>query len=88
MIGAGPTGREDFQGTMLHTAIWDDSFNSTGKNVAVLGYGATGVQITPAVQPIMKAIDHYVRGMVWVPPGGGTATQELKERGVNKNCSF
>ncbi|OCK74476.1 FAD/NAD(P)-binding domain-containing protein [Lepidopterella palustris CBS 459.81] len=78
-------GRELFKGTMLHTANWDDSFDPTGKRVAVIGYGATGVQITPAIQPIVKSLDHYVRGKVWVPPGGGTNFQELVERGAKKN---
>jgi len=78
-------GREKFKGTMLHTANWDDNFDPTGLKVAVLGYGSTGVQITPAIQPIVKQLDHYVRGKVWVPPGGGTNTEELIERGVENN---
>ncbi|KAK5285482.1 hypothetical protein LTR55_010919 [Exophiala xenobiotica] len=78
-------GREKFKGTMLHTANWDDAFDPTGKSVAVLGYGSTGVQITPAIQPLVKQLDHYVRGKVWVPPGGGTNTEELIERGAHNN---
>jgi len=78
-------GREKFKGKMVHTANWDDSYDVTDKNVAVIGYGSTGVQITPAIQPIVKSLDHYVRGKVWVPPGGGTNFQELAERGVEKN---
>lgn len=81
-------GREDYQGTMLHTANWDDNFDPTGKNVAVLGYGSTGVQVTPAIQPIVKHLDHYVRGKVWVPPGGGTCMEELIERGVSQNFDY
>jgi len=81
-------GREKFKGTMLHTARWDDSFDPEGKKVAVLGYGSTGVQITPAIQPLVKQIDHYVRGKVWVPPGGGTNMEELIERGAHNNCKF
>jgi cation diffusion facilitator CzcD-associated flavoprotein CzcO len=54
---------------MLHTADWDDNFDPANKKVAVIGYGSTGVQITPAIQPVVKHLDHYVRGKVWVPPG-------------------
>lgn len=79
-------GREKFKGTMLHTANWDDNFDPSGKKVAVLGYGSTGVQITPAIQPLVKELDHYVRGKVWVPPGGGTNMEELIERGAHNNC--
>ncbi|EXJ67391.1 uncharacterized protein A1O5_09404 [Cladophialophora psammophila CBS 110553] len=78
-------GREKFKGTMLHTANWDDNFDPEDKTVAVLGYGSTGVQITPAIQPIVKQLDHYVRGKVWVPPGGGTNTEELIERNAHMN---
>jgi cation diffusion facilitator CzcD-associated flavoprotein CzcO len=81
-------GREKIKGTILHTANWDDNFDPTGLKVAVLGYGSTGVQITPAIQPIVKQLDHYVRGKVWVPPGGGTNTEELIERGAHNNCKF
>jgi cation diffusion facilitator CzcD-associated flavoprotein CzcO len=78
-------GREEFQGKMLHTANWDDNFDPTGKTVAVLGYGSTGVQVTPAIQPIVKKLDHYVRGKTWVPPGGGTCGEELLERKAHIN---
>tara|TARA_R110002003_G_scaffold1993_8_gene23836 strand:+ start:3773 stop:4159 length:387 start_codon:yes stop_codon:yes gene_type:complete len=81
-------GRDKFKGKMLHTAQWDDDFDPTGKNVAVIGYGSTGVQITPAIQPIVKHLDHYVRGKVWVPPGGGTNMEELVERKAHINCKL
>jgi cation diffusion facilitator CzcD-associated flavoprotein CzcO len=32
-------GREKFKGKMMHTAAWDDEYDVTGKNVAVIGYG-------------------------------------------------
>jgi cation diffusion facilitator CzcD-associated flavoprotein CzcO len=73
---------------MLHTANCDDNFDPTSLKVAVLGYGSTGVQITPAIQSIVKQLDHYVRGKVWVPPGGGTNSEELIERNALNNCKF
>lgn len=65
----------------------DDSFKPTSENVAVVGCGGIGVQIMPAIQPIVKSIDHYLRGKIWVlPPGGRNATPEPNERGPNNNC--
>jgi cation diffusion facilitator CzcD-associated flavoprotein CzcO len=73
---------------MIHTANWDDDYNYRGKRIALIGYGATGVQIMPALQPDVEKIDHYVRGRAHVPPLGGTAGEELLERGVTKNCQY
>lgn len=44
-------GLTSFQGDLLHTANWPSAFNCDGKTVAVLGNGASGVQIVPAIQP-------------------------------------
>jgi cation diffusion facilitator CzcD-associated flavoprotein CzcO len=44
-------GRETFEGTMLHSANWDDSIQLESKRVAVIGSGSSGVQIVPNIQP-------------------------------------
>lgn len=38
-------GLKDFQGTVIHTALWPDEIDLGGKRVAVIGAGATGVQV-------------------------------------------
>lgn len=43
-------GLSDFQGKLIHTANWPEGYDYRGKTVAVLGNGATGVQIVPAIQ--------------------------------------
>jgi cation diffusion facilitator CzcD-associated flavoprotein CzcO len=40
-------GLADFAGTLMHTARWDVSVDLTGKRVAVIGTGASGVQVVP-----------------------------------------
>ena len=35
----------------MHTAAYDTSFEHKDKTVAVIGNGASGVQIVPAIQP-------------------------------------
>ena len=40
-----------FQGTLVHTARWPKNFDPAGKTVAVIGNGATGIQLLPEIQP-------------------------------------
>ncbi|KAM0820834.1 putative Sterigmatocystin biosynthesis monooxygenase stcW [Seiridium cardinale] len=52
-------GLQTFKGTLLHSARWDPSFDATGKHIAVIGNGSTGIQIIPVLQPQAKHIDAY-----------------------------
>lgn len=49
-------GLHDFQGTLIHTASWPKDFDYKGKTVAVIGNGASGIQLLPAIQPGMSII--------------------------------
>lgn len=40
-----------FKGQLIHTANWPKNFEYRDKTVAVIGNGASGVQIVPAIQP-------------------------------------
>ena len=42
-------GREDFAGTIVHPQFWPESLNYQGKNVVVIGSGATAATIVPAI---------------------------------------
>lgn len=44
-------GRETFQGSMIHSANWDDSIELKGKRIGVIGGGSSAVQIVPNIQP-------------------------------------
>ncbi len=48
-FNAGFKGRETFKGQVLHPQFWPEDFDYTGKNVVVIGSGATAVTITPAM---------------------------------------
>ncbi|KAI9730358.1 MAG: hypothetical protein M1834_005868 [Cirrosporium novae-zelandiae] len=78
------SGLHDFKGKLLHSADWDESYNPNNGTVAVIGYGPSGMQIIPALQPLVKSMQCYVRGKSWIAQYGPGA-DELKERGGGDN---
>ncbi|WP_238422544.1 NAD(P)/FAD-dependent oxidoreductase [Gordonia sp. 'Campus'] len=61
-------GIKDFAGTILHTADWQDGFDFTGKKVAVIGTGATAVQLIPEIAERADALTVFQRTPIWVVP--------------------
>ncbi|GME64886.1 Flavin-containing monooxygenase [Neofusicoccum parvum] len=59
-------GINDYKGFIRHSSNWDPSFDATGKTVAVIGNGASGIQVVPELQPIVKQLDHYARSPTWI----------------------
>ena len=44
-------GLEHYKGRIIHSAKWDTEYDFRGKDVAVIGAGASAVQIVPNLQP-------------------------------------
>jgi cation diffusion facilitator CzcD-associated flavoprotein CzcO len=61
-------GLSDFAGTVMHSARWDDSHDLAGEKVAVIGTGASAIQVVPAIQPIVDSLAVYQRTPAWVVP--------------------
>ena len=61
-------GAESFAGKTMHTANWDESYDLTGKRVAVIGTGASAVQLVPAIADKAGRLDVYQRTPGWVIP--------------------
>ena len=61
-------GIERFQGRAFHTAEWDHSDDLSGKRVALLGAGATAVQVVPEIQPRLRKLHLFQRTPPWVIP--------------------
>lgn len=59
-------GLSEFTGEVLHTARWDDSVRTSGRRIAVIGTGSTGVQVVSALQPEAERVTHFVRSPQWV----------------------
>ena len=61
-------GIESFAGSLFHTARWDHSIDLAGRRVAVIGTGASAIQIVPEVQQVAAHLDVYQRTAPWVIP--------------------
>jgi cation diffusion facilitator CzcD-associated flavoprotein CzcO len=61
-------GLADFEGAVFHSARWDDAHDLAGANVAVVGTGASAIQIVPSIQPICGHLTVYQRTPAWVIP--------------------
>ena len=59
-------GLDSFHGDVVHTARWDDRIETSGRSIAVIGNGSTGVQIVSALQRDATHITHFVRTPQWV----------------------
>jgi cation diffusion facilitator CzcD-associated flavoprotein CzcO len=59
-------GLNDYEGFIRHSSNWDPTFDLGEKKVAVIGNGASGIQLVPNLQRIVQQLDHYVRNGTWV----------------------
>jgi cation diffusion facilitator CzcD-associated flavoprotein CzcO len=69
-------GLSDFAGKVMHTARWDHSYPLAGKRVAVIGTGASAVQIVPAIAPIVERLEVFQRTPIWILPKPDRAIPE------------
>ncbi len=61
-------GIDSFGGTIIHTADWDDTVPLRRKRVAVIGTGATAVQLIPELAKEVGHLTVYQRTPIWVSP--------------------
>jgi 4-hydroxyacetophenone monooxygenase len=58
-------GLEEFAGAKFHTARWDHSVDLTGKNVVMIGTGASGMQVGPSIAPTVGHLTIFQRSAHW-----------------------
>ena len=61
-------GVDSFAGLTMHTARWDHSQDLTDKRVAIIGTGASAVQVIPEIAPIVKHLTVFQRTPIWCFP--------------------
>ncbi|TGD71301.1 NAD(P)/FAD-dependent oxidoreductase [Mangrovimicrobium sediminis] len=59
-------GLDTFKGPAFHSARWDHSVDITGKRVALIGTGATGIQVGPAIADKVGHLTIFQRSKHWV----------------------
>jgi len=62
------TGLEQFAGPVFHSARWDHSVDLRGKRVALIGAGASGFQIGPAIVDDVDSLIVFQRTPQWMAP--------------------
>jgi len=61
-------GRDGFRGVAFHSAEWDHGVDLIGKRVAVIGTGASAIQIVPEIVDDVAELQLYQRTPPWVVP--------------------
>ncbi|NLU84754.1 NAD(P)/FAD-dependent oxidoreductase [Rhodococcus sp. HNM0569] len=61
-------GIDSFAGRILHTADWDDHYRPDGRRIAVVGTGATAVQLIPELARTAAELTVFQRTPIWVVP--------------------
>lgn len=61
-------GVDSFGGVTMHTARWDHRQDLAGKRVAVIGTGASAVQVIPEIAPLVEQLTVFQRTPIWCLP--------------------
>lgn len=61
-------GLDKYDGIRFHSARWREDVDLTAKRIAVIGSGASAVQIIPEIAKVAAQVDMYQRTPNWVAP--------------------
>ncbi|WP_406171918.1 NAD(P)/FAD-dependent oxidoreductase [Streptomyces canus] len=77
-------GLDEFPGPVFHTAEWDHSVDLTGRRVAVVGSGASAVQLVPAIEDRAAAVHLFQRTPQWLLPKPDLRVPEAINWGLDR----
>lgn len=72
-------GLDAFAGAAFHTARWDHEHDLAGRCVAVVGTGASAIQVIPKIAPIARHLTVVQRTPPWVLPKPDHAIHPLEQ---------
>ncbi len=87
IAGAGPLadpklpdidGIDSFAGAIFHSARWSSEHKLDGERVAVIGTGASSIQLVPQIQPRAEKLHVFQRTPPWVMPHRNRPTTALE----------
>ena len=82
-------GREEFAGAQFHTAEWDPSVRLASQRVAVVGAGATAIQVVPSIIDEVGGLALFQRQPHWVlPKFSGEGEVSAAERWALRHVPF
>jgi cation diffusion facilitator CzcD-associated flavoprotein CzcO len=73
-------GLDRFKGALFHSAAWDHEQDLGGKRVAVIGTGASAIQIVPEIQKQVDRLTVFQRTPGWVIPRNDRDVTDVERR--------
>jgi cation diffusion facilitator CzcD-associated flavoprotein CzcO len=73
-------GIDDFAGPVMHTAEWPENDGLDGKRVAVIGTGASAVQLVPELARRVSALTVFQRTAPWIIPKADKPWSQSRRR--------
>ena len=73
-------GLDRFQGALFHSGAWDHDHDLTGERVAVIGTGASAIQIVPELQKRVRHLTVFQRTAGWVIPRNDRDVSDVERR--------
>ncbi|MFE6158559.1 flavin-containing monooxygenase [Streptomyces sp. NPDC056486] len=80
-------GLDTFEGEVFHSARWNHDYDLRGKRVAMIGTGASAIQIVPAIQREVGKLTLFQRTPPWVLPRMDRAISKA-ERWLHRQLPF
>ena len=79
-------GMADFAGDVLHTGHWPhDGFDFTGKRVAVIGTGSSGIQVIPKIAEQAAELTVFQRTATYSAPASNRPITEVERQRTKRN---
>ncbi len=79
------SGLGSFPGPVMHTAAWRPEVELAGKRVAVVGTGASAIQVIPEVAKVAAEVLVFQRTPAWVLPREDRAVGERERRRMREH---
>lgn len=77
-------GLDTFKGQITHSSTWTPDIQHEDKRIAVIGSGASGVQVASALSEQAKTLTHFIRHAQYVLPAQLRALRPEERKEINE----